>query len=70
VERAIAEQLMHQIMAMNEPLNAAALLTERITDKAEHDSLKRVIGSLMQAIYIDLMRPVIRQYPDLDPDKS
>lgn len=69
MERAIAEQLMRTFLAVNEPLNSATLLTAKIESKDEQESLRRAIGNVMQVIYIDLMRPVIRQYPDLDPDR-
>jgi len=70
MEREVAEELMRTLVAMNEPLNAATVLTEKIKSKDEQDSLRRVIGTLMQTIYIELMRPIIRQYPDLDPDRT
>jgi hypothetical protein len=69
VERALAEQLMHTFLAMSEPLNSATSLTAQMENKEEQESLRRAIGNVMQMIYIDLMRPVIRQYPDLDPDR-
>jgi len=54
---------------MNESLNSATLLAAKVESKDEQDSLRRAIGNVIQVIYIDLMRPVIRQYPDLDPDR-
>ncbi len=69
MERAIAEQLLRTFLAMNESLNSATLLAAKVESKDEQDSLRRAIGNVIQVIYIDLMRPVIRQYPDLDPDR-
>lgn len=59
---------MQTFLAMSEPLNSATALTANIQSKDEQDSLKRAIGNVIQVVYIDLMRPIIRQYPDLDPD--
>ena len=70
MERAIAKQLMRTLAAMNEQLNSATSLTAQIDSKDEQESLRRAIGNVVQMIYIDLMRPVIRQYPDLDPDRQ
>ena len=69
MERAIAEQLIRTLAAINEQLNSATSLTAQIDSKDEQQSLRRAIGTVVQTIYLDLMRPVINQYPDLDPDR-
>lgn len=69
MERAVAEDLMKAFLAMGEPLNAATALTAHISDKAEQEVLRRAVANVMQVVYIDLMRPIIKQYPDLDPDR-
>jgi hypothetical protein len=60
--------MMRAFLAMNESLNSATSLTAQIGGKDERESFRRAIGNVMQTIYIDLMMPVIKQYPDLDPD--
>jgi hypothetical protein len=70
MERKLAESLMQTYLAMTQPLNAAERMAREITDKAEQESARRAIGSLMQAVYVELMRPIIRQFPDLDPDRE
>lgn len=61
---------MRTLAAINEQLNSATSLTAQIDSKDEQQSLRRAIGNVVQTIYIDLMRPVISQYPDLDPDRE
>lgn len=70
MDRITAEQLMRTLMVMNEQLNLATSHIGKINGKDEQESLRRAIGSVIQTIYIDLMRPVIKQYPDLDPDRK
>jgi hypothetical protein len=70
MDRITAEQLMRTLMVMNEQLNLATSHVGKINGKDEQESLRRAIGSVIQTIYIDLMRPVIKQYPDLDPDRK
>ena len=70
MDRAIAEQLMQKYLELSEPLNLATDLTDRIENKEEKELIRRGIGTVMAKIYIDLMRPIIRQYPDLDPDRD
>lgn len=70
MDRAIAEQLMQKYLELSEPLNLATELTDKIENKEERSLIRRGIGSVMVNIYVDLMRPIIRQYPDLDPDRD
>lgn len=69
MDRGAAERLMHAYMAINAALNDATPLTSQINDKGEQESVRSALGNLMQSVYLDLMRPLIKQHPDLDPDK-
>jgi hypothetical protein len=70
MDRAIAEQLMQCYVALDGPLHTAGKISEKIETKEERDPVRRAIGDLVLNIYSNLMRPIIRQYPDLDPDKE
>lgn len=70
MDRGVAEQLMKELLALTAPLNAATSLTSQITSKEEQTVIRRGLGELMNTIYADLMRPIIKQYPDLDPDRT
>ena len=68
MDRSVAELLMKDMLAMSEPLNSITILCERIGDTEERKTFRRGVGQLMDKLYADLMLPIIRQYPDLDPD--
>lgn len=68
MDRRVAEQLMKAFFDLSEPLNAATSLTSQIDGKEEQAAFRKGIGEIMNIAYVDLMRPIIRQYPDLDPD--
>lgn len=70
MDKKIAELLMKDLLALSEPLNSATTLTDQISNKDEQAALRRGIGELMGRIYTDLIIPIIKQYPDLDPDKT
>jgi len=70
MDRNVAEKLMSELVALGEPLNAATTLTAQIVDEGERAAIRKVLGDLMSHVYLDLMRPIIRQYPDLDPDRT
>ena len=36
---------------------------------AEFKAYRRVIGQIMGAIYLDVMRPIHRRFPDLEPEE-
>lgn len=69
MERKIAEQLIELALALDEPLNQATALSLQIEDLEEQKAVRRVIGETTGRLYTDLIVPIIRQYPDLDPEK-
>ena len=68
MDRKTAERLMGEMLALGGPLDSATEIVDQIADKDERSNLRREIGELMGAIYTNIMLPIIRQYPDLDPD--
>ena len=69
MDRNVAESLMSNLLALDEPLNSSATLVNQIPNKEEQKEFRRGIGEIVGRIYTDLMLPIIRQYPDLDPEK-
>jgi len=69
VERSIAEKLMKLMLSIDEPLNIASELSRKIEDVEEAKLLRRGIGEILSKTY-DVMVPIVRQYPDLDPTKN
>jgi hypothetical protein len=55
---------------LNGSLNDAAAVIETVSDREEQKRLRRPLGELMQSVWTDLMQPIVREYPDLDPDKK
>lgn len=69
MEKNIAEQLIKKFLDTDEPLNAAVKITEQIKNEEERIKFRRGVAEIMGRIYTDLELPIIRQYPELDPDK-
>lgn len=59
---------MKLFLALDEPLNRATELTKNISDPEEQKVLRRGIGEIASRAYTDLMLPIARQFPDLDPE--
>ena len=70
MDRATAEKLMAIYGRLNGPLNEAAAVIGTIRDQDEQKRLRRPLGEVMQSVWLELMQPIVRQYPDLDPDKK
>jgi len=50
-------------------MNEVVSIVETIEDAAEKKVLRHALGETMCASF-DVLWPLIRQYPDLDPDKD
>ena len=70
MKRDIANQLMELLSDLGEPLNRAAQLIEQIEEEEERKKFREGIAGVMAHIYTDLEFPIIRQFPELDPDKE
>ena len=69
LDRATAENLMKNLLDLSASMNTIAGQIEGIDAEEQKMVMRRGISNLMGAIYSDLMRPIIREYKDLDPDK-
>lgn len=49
-------------------MNTVAGKIEQIEVEAQKMELRRGIADMMGALYTDLMRPIIKEHPELDPD--
>lgn len=70
MQEKIAKELMDTLAALDEPLNKAAELIEQIGDEEERKKFRKGLGGVMAGIYTELELLVIKQYPNLDPDKK
>ena len=67
MEKNLAKAFVEHFLALDAPLNAAAALTSEIADENERKAVRGAIAEVGMAIYTDLIRPVTRKYPDLEP---
>lgn len=65
-----AKAIMLACSEINSYLNNAALVADTLEDPAIQRALRDELGNAIVKIYGDLMRPVIKEFPDLDPDKD
>ncbi len=60
---------MKALLDFGGPFNEATELTYQISDEQERKSVRRPLGEIGVRLY-EAMIPIIRQFPDLDPDKN
>ena len=70
MEKETAKKIMVSLERLGEALNDLATEIEKIKDIEEKKRYRRGVGELMGMSYTDIMRPIIREYPELDPDKD
>jgi formate-dependent nitrite reductase membrane component NrfD len=70
MEKEVAQKMMAEIMGVNDEINKVCQTIELIADEEEKLTTRRAMGGVFSAVYSGLMLPIIRQYPDLDPDRQ
>lgn len=68
MDRKIAEELIRLARLLDAPLNAATEAANGISDLNERKNVRRAIAAITEKAY-DMTRPILRDYPDLDPDR-
>ncbi len=70
MEREIAEKLMKVLLEFSDPFNRATDLISKISSQEEQRALRRGLVESVGKIDSHVMYLILRQYPDLDPDKE
>ena len=70
MDRDTAEKLVAIWHRLDNCLNEATALIGTIADAEEQRRLRRPVGEMMQSAWVDLMPPIFREFPDLDPDET
>jgi len=50
--------------------NEATAVIAREANPDEQKKLRRPLGQLMISLYADVQRPIIKEFPELDPDRQ
>lgn len=69
MEKALAAKLIDSVLQLSGQLNDIDAQLLALPEGAEREALLRALGSVMFELDSGLIRPLARQYPDLDPDR-
>ncbi|TDQ83411.1 hypothetical protein A8950_1698 [Dongia mobilis] len=69
MQRALAEQMMDALLRLGPGFNEIDALAREIEDADERGRFIRKLAEGMSVMGYELVMHIVRQYPDLDPDK-
>lgn len=69
MEKSLASSLINAVQQLDERLNDIDVQLRAVPDEAERKLLLRALGMAMAELDCGLIRPLVRQHPDLDPDR-
>ena len=69
MDRDLAERIVKGVVDLSTPFGALDILSKEIADPDEARAFRYALGHLM-AETLGLLRPILRQFPDLDPDRD
>ena len=69
MDRPVAEKIIELVKLSDKTLHQLHLAIDEIGDVDEKKKLRRAWAVVIGEIYKGILVPVLRQYPDLDPDK-
>ncbi|QTN25660.1 hypothetical protein HZ992_12200 [Rhizobacter sp. AJA081-3] len=64
-----AEAMMKKLLELSEAMDQVCSLIDQLESEEERMELRRGMSGMLADVYTELMRPIIRQFPELDPDK-
>ena len=69
--RGTAEAITRQLLIATRALNEARrIIAQSEEPESAFNGYTRKTGAVLGAIYLDLMKPVVARYPDLDPARD
>ena len=70
MERNLAVRMLAALEALNPGLNEATAVTMEMADQEESRFIRRHLGMIMSGPLFDIVMHIVKQHPDLDPDKG
>lgn len=69
MNKMVAEEVMERLRKANDALNEVCHAIELMPDSEEKRTFRKSIAQIVLDIYEYVMDPIIKQYPEFDPDK-
>jgi len=69
MEKSSAARIIEAVLQLDGQLNDIDAQLRTIPDDSERTALLRALGTIILELDSGLIRPLVRQHPDLDPDR-
>jgi hypothetical protein len=69
MDKALAAKLIDSVLQLGGQLNDIDAQLQALPEGAEREALLRALGSVMFELDAGMIRPLVRQHRDLDPDR-
>lgn len=69
MDKEAASQIMDEVLKLSNQLNVIAQKVEGLCFDTELAVMRRHIGIVMAALDENMFRPILKQYPELDPHR-
>ena len=67
MRKEIAQEMLSMLEAQSKELNNSLIRVQENCSKDEFEAYREEIGKIMGAMYLDIMKPIHRKYPELEP---
>jgi hypothetical protein len=68
IEREFARRLIDGALSLNDAFNKLDVLSEELPSDLKK-TFRRELGEVVAGIYTEIIIPIVREHPDLDPYK-
>lgn len=69
MDRNTAVLIVESILSLSCDLNQLTLLSNKIENESEKKQLRKNLAEVMTQLHVEILLPIFKDYPDLDPDK-
>ena len=70
LDKDVAKRILDAALSAGNALNALVASCDFVDDVTTRSAFRAAVGNAMGTIYTDLMIPITRQHPNLDPDRE
>ncbi|MGB2717388.1 MAG: hypothetical protein WBC51_24610 [Vicinamibacterales bacterium] len=63
----MTEKVIQGLLAATGALNETLRLVQAVGTESEFKDFRKQTATVMAAIYLDMIKPIVQDYPDLDP---
>ena len=70
MRRDLAALIVDTVVSLDKGLGTLNTLIGRIDDEQERKRYVKTLGDVLDSLMTDFLRPIEREYPDLNPDRQ